>query len=209
VRTLTVYCSSSTALEPAYAATAQRLGRAMAERGIALVYGGGGVGLMGALARATKDAGGTVIGIITEQFVALEQGWDGCDELIVVDSMRERKRLLGERGDGFLTLPGGLGTYEELFETIVARSLGHHRKPIGIANDEGYYDPLLLMIEHGIVHRFIRPSVRDLLVIDTDPVRLLDRLTALPLDRRPASAFVPSGGGLGRSTPPPAGEVPR
>ncbi len=182
IAAITVYCASSTALEPHFAVAARRVGRALAGRGVRLVYGGGGIGLMGEVARATKADGGLVTGVITKQLLELEQGWTGCDELIVVDSMRERKRLLEEHGDAFLILPGGLGTYEEFFEILVGRVLQNHAKPIGVVNDHGYYDPMIAMIEHGIEHRFIRPAVRDLLRIDADPVAVVDFLLAAPTD---------------------------
>lgn len=199
MRAVTVYCASSTALEPHFAATARQVGAALAMRGLVLVYGGGSLGLMGEVARAAKAAGGRVEGVTTRQLVGLEQSWDGCDELIVVDSMRERKQLLEARGDAFLTLPGGLGTFEEFFEVLVGRFLFNHTKPIGVVNDSGYYDPLIALVEHGIEHRFIRPAVRELLVIDRDPERvlalLLDGPTLLTADR---DRYLPTA-----TTPPP------
>ncbi|MFO0830084.1 MAG: TIGR00730 family Rossman fold protein [Phycisphaerales bacterium] len=176
MRAITVFCSSSTILEPHFARAARRVGEELARRGLVLVYGGGSIGLMGETARAAKAAGGRVEGIITQQLLDLEQGWTGCDELVVVDSMRERKRLLEARGDAFVVLPGGLGTYEEFFEILVSRYLGNHPKPIGVVNDDGYYDPLVALIEHGIDHKFIRPSVRELLAIHADPIELLNIL---------------------------------
>jgi hypothetical protein len=160
MRAVTVYCSSSGALEPHFSESARDLGRGLAARGIQLVYGGGAVGLMGECARAAKAAGGHVVGIITRKLLDHEQGWSGCDEMVVVDTMQQRRRLLMDRADGYVVLPGGLGTYEELFEVLVARQLGDHLKPIAIVNHDGYYDPLVAMIEHGIEHRFVRPAVR-------------------------------------------------
>jgi uncharacterized protein (TIGR00730 family) len=160
MRAVTVYCSSSGALEPHFSEGARDLGRGLAARGIQLVYGGGAVGLMGECARAAKAAGGHVVGIITRKLLDHEQGWSGCDEMVVVDTMQQRRRLLMDRADGYVVLPGGLGTYEEFFEVLVARQLGDHLKPIAIVNHDGYYDPLVAMIEHGIEHRFVRPAVR-------------------------------------------------
>lgn len=160
MRAVTVYCSSSGALEPHFSEGARDLGRGLAARGIRLVYGGGAVGLMGECARAAKAAGGHVVGIITRKLLDHEQGWSGCDEMVVVDTMQQRRRLLMDRADGYVVLPGGLGTYEEFFEVLVARQLGDHLKPIAIVNHDGYYDPLVAMIEHGIEHRFVRPAVR-------------------------------------------------
>jgi uncharacterized protein (TIGR00730 family) len=191
VKRITVYCSSSTALEPHFAATARTLGGEIARRGLTLVYGGGGIGLMGEVARAAKAAGGRVEGVITRQFVALEQAWDGCDEMVVVDTMRERKAGLEGRADAFVVLPGGLGTFEELFEILVARYLGHHRKRIAMVNDRGYWDPLKVLLEHAIEHTFVRPAVLELLSFHGDPVAALD------------AALVPAGddGGIERFLP--------
>ena len=176
MKTLTIYCSSSPAIDPHFAETARRLGRELAARGIALVYGGGSSGLMGEVAEACADAGGRVVGVITEHLSKLEVAFDRCDELMVVDTMRHRKALMAEHGDGFLVLPGGLGTYEEFFEVLVGRVLSEHDKPIGVVNDHGYFDPMIAMIEHGIEQRFIRPAIRKLLAIDADPLVVLDRL---------------------------------
>jgi uncharacterized protein (TIGR00730 family) len=149
---------------------------------------------MGETARAAKAAGGRVVGIITKQLLDLEQGWNGCDEMIVVDSMRERKRLLEERGDGFLILPGGLGTYEEFFEILVGRYLQNHAKPIGVVNDHGYYDPMMAMIDHGIEHKFIRPAVKELIAFEADATRALDRLLSRPTSQPSLEACIPMGG---------------
>lgn len=191
LRRITVYCSSSPHLEPAFAETATRLAQAIAARGATLVYGGGGIGLMGTIARAGKAAGGRVEGIITSKFVALEQGWDGCDELVVVDTMRERKRQLADRADAFIILPGGLGTFEEFFEILVARQIGDHHKPIGIVNDRGYYDPMLAMIDHSIEHRFVKPAARQLLHVHPDPEWVLDACTQEAKDGRGAAEYDP------------------
>jgi uncharacterized protein (TIGR00730 family) len=178
---ITVYCSSSTTLDPDFHAPAVAIGRELARRKITLVYGGGSVGLMGEIARTCRAGGGCVVGIITRKLVELERADNACDELIVVDTMRERKRLLAERGDAFLVLPGGVGTYEEFFEVLVGRHLGEHAKPIGVVNSHGYYNPLIAMIEHGIEHRFIPECMRDTFFIDPDPVAVIDRLCNSPL----------------------------
>jgi uncharacterized protein (TIGR00730 family) len=116
----------------------------------------------------------------------MEQAFDGCDELIVVDSMQERKRIMAERGDGFLVLPGGIGTLEEFFETLVGRLLEEHTKPIGIVNQQRFYDPLLAMFTHCIEHRFVTRPTLDLLHWDDDPIRLIDTLlTAEPIEIDP------------------------
>lgn len=175
---ITVYCSSSSFLDPAFHDEARAVGAGIARRGWTLVYGGGSLGLMGETARAAKTAGSRVIGIITRRLMALEQGWNGCDELVVVDTMRERKRMLEHRGDAFLVLPGGLGTYEELFEILVGKLLGEHVKPVAIINAHGYFNPLIAMVEHGIAHRFIPERARELFAISPDVEPLLDALAA-------------------------------
>ncbi len=173
---ITVYCSSSTFLDPDFHEPAIEVGRELARRGITLVYGGGSVGLMGEIARACRSGGGCVIGVITRTLVAMERADNACDELHIVDTMRERKKLLAEKGDAFLVLPGGVGTYEEFFEIVVGRHLGEHDKPIGVVNSRGYYNPLIAMIEHGIEHRFIPESMRDKFFIEPEPVAVIDRL---------------------------------
>ena len=175
---ITVYCSSSSSIDPHFVETARLVGRTLAERDLTLVYGGGSTGLMGEVARATADAGGRVVGIITHHLATLEVAYEGCTELVTVETMRERKRLMTERGDGFLILPGGLGTYEEFFETLVGRVLSEHDKPLAIVNDHGYYDPMVAMIEHGIEQRFIRPAMRKLVSVHSDPIAALDDLQA-------------------------------
>jgi uncharacterized protein (TIGR00730 family) len=204
MKAVTVYCASSTSLEPEFARTAREVGDLLAERGIELIYGGGGIGLMGEVARAMHARGGRVVGVITRHLLDHEQGWDGCDELIVVESMRERKRILVERGDGFLVLPGGLGTYEEFFETLVGRQLREHAKPIGIVNDRGYFDPLVAMIEHGIEHRFIKPAVKELFTIDPHPRRVLEWLETAPAVEIDPQRFLP----MGRIEEPPDPPLP-
>jgi uncharacterized protein (TIGR00730 family) len=199
MRSVTVYCSSSGALEPHFAEGARDLGAALAARGIELVYGGGSVGLMGECARAAKAGGGRVTGIITHKLLALEQGWQGCDELVVVDTMQQRRRLLMDRADGYIVLPGGLGTYEEFFEVLVARQLGDHAKPIAIVNHDRYYDPLLAMIEHGIEHRFVRPAIRGVVsVSDTGHGAIEALLAHEPAAHDPAH-FLPMHAGRDRA----------
>lgn len=162
IRTVTVYLASSRHVPPLYFAAASELGTALAARGWALVYGGNSIGPMGALADAVRDADGKVIGITPRLLVDHGIADEACDELVVTDSMRDRKHLLEQRGDAFIALPGGLGTFEELFEIIVGRLLGYHDKPIVLLNIAGYYNPLLAMIEHGIEHGFIKEKSRAL-----------------------------------------------
>jgi len=177
---LTVYCASSDTIDDVYRTAAVQVGEALAARGITLVFGGGRVGLMGEVARSVRRNGGRVVGIITRTLMSYEQGDPECDELIVVDTMRERKRLLVERGDGFLVLPGGIGTYEEFFETLVGRQLGEHDKPIGIVNTADFYRPLLDLFEHGETERFIRPGARNLFVVHDEPAAVIADLEHPP-----------------------------
>ena len=149
-----VYCSSSDRIDQRYFAAASALGEGMARRGWGLVYGGGSVGLMGAVARSVQAAGGTVIGIIPQALLDREVGYLEADELIVTTTMRERKRLMDERADVFLTLPGGFGTLEELLEIMTLRQLTYHDKPVVIVNLYGYFTPLLGMFERIFAERF-------------------------------------------------------
>jgi hypothetical protein len=195
MQSITVYCSASTSIDPSFTPAAELAGRTLAERDIELVYGGGSVGLMGVLARACKEAGGRVTGVITKHLLKAEQGWDGCDELLVVDTMRDRKRIMLERGEGFLVLPGGIGTYEEFFETFVARLLEEHRCPIGILNDQGYFDPLIQILNHGIEHSFITAPTLALVQFGDDPVALIDTLLEAKAVEIDPDRFYPSRSG--------------
>ncbi len=161
IRSVTVYCSSSTEIPRVYFDAGAELGAALAGAGWRLVYGGNRVGLMGVVADAVRAAGGKVTGVCPQLFLDQKMGDDFCDEMVVTAGMRDRKALLEERGDAFVALPGGLGTFEEVFEILVGRLLGYHDKPIVLLNVDGYYDPLLAMIEHGIEQRFIKPKARE------------------------------------------------
>ena len=162
IQSVTVYCSSSDHVAPVHRDAATALGRAIASEGWSIVYGGGRGGLMGLLADSAHAAGGRVVGITPQMFIDGGHHREGCHEFIVADSMRHRKTILEQRGDAFIALPGGLGTYDELLEVICNKSLGLHRKPIVLVNVEGFFVPLLNLIEHGIEHRFITPSKREL-----------------------------------------------
>lgn len=165
VRSVTVYCSSSSAVAPVYHSAARELGMAIARQGWRLVYGGNFVGLMAEVAQGTRDAGGKVTGI-TPQLMADKGLSDAnADELVVTNDMRDRKALLEERGDAFVALPGGLGTYEEVFEILVGRQLGYHNKAIVLLNIADYFRPLLEMVEHGIAQKFIKTAARELFFV--------------------------------------------
>lgn len=178
LRRLGVFCGSSVGGRPVYAAAAAALGRALAERGVALVYGGGCVGLMGILADATLAAGGHVVGVIPQALVDLEVCHRGLPDLRVVASMHERKALMAELADAFVALPGGIGTLEEFFEVWTWTQLGVHRKPCGLLNVAGYYAPLLACIDHLVAERFLHPTHRALVLVEAEPAALLDRLAA-------------------------------
>ncbi|GAB4188324.1 MAG: hypothetical protein OHK0022_00150 [Roseiflexaceae bacterium] len=157
-----VYCASSNGIAQHYFALAQTLGTELARRNWRLVYGGGSVGLMGEVARAVHAADGTVIGIIPQRLLDLEVGYLQADELIVTTTMRERKRLMDERADVFVTLPGGFGTLEELLEIMTLKQLGYHSKPIVIVNLGGFFDPLLAQFARIFEEQFTHDRFRDL-----------------------------------------------
>jgi hypothetical protein len=172
VRSICVYCGSAGRVDPRFRAAAERLGRAIAEQGIELIYGGGRVGLMGLVADAALAAGGRVTGIIPDHIQSLEVEHTGLTELVVVDSMHTRKRLMFERSDAFVVLPGGLGTLDETFEILTWRQLALHDKPIVIVDEGGYWQPLEAMIDHMIDAGFCRPGHKGLyrLVASVDAV---------------------------------------
>jgi uncharacterized protein (TIGR00730 family) len=173
IRSVTVYCSSSTAIPKAYFEAAEELGRSIAKHKWHLVYGGNFVGLMASIAQSARDAGGRVIGITPQLMVDKGYADSKADELIVTNGMRDRKALMEERGDAFVALPGGLGTFEEVFEIIVGKQLNYHSKPIVLLNVLRYFDPLLRMIEHGIEHKFIKSKARELyFVAETVPAAI-------------------------------------
>ena len=181
MRRLCVFCGSSPGARPAYRRAAEELGALLAARGIELVYGGGRVGLMGALADAALAAGGRVIGVIPEALLAKEVGHAGLSELHVVPSMHVRKALMADLASAFVALPGGFGTFEELCEILTWTQLGLQRKPCGLLDVEGYYRPLLALFDGAVAEGFVRPEHRALALADTDAARLLDRLAAAPV----------------------------
>ena len=159
ISSVCVYCGSGKGLNPAYAITARKFGKALADSGIRLVYGGGSLGLMGEVARSALGAGGKVTGIIPEFLGAKEQMLQDVDELIVVDDMHARKKLMFERSDAFVALPGGIGTLEELVEQLTWSQLGQHAKPIVVANIEGFWTPFLQLLTHMKGETFIRAGL--------------------------------------------------
>ena len=165
IRYLCVFCGSSPGTNPVYRQNAHQLGISLAERGIGLVYGGGGIGLMGALADATLSAGGEVIGVIPTGLASKEVAHQHLTELRVVATMHERKAAMAGLADAFLALPGGMGTFDELFEILTWAQLGIHRKPIGLLNTDGYFNPLIYMVDHAVQEGFVSPAHRELLII--------------------------------------------
>ena len=173
-----VFCGSNSGASPAYAEAAARLGRALVRRGLTLVYGGGRVGLMGVVADAALAAGGRVIGVIPEALATRELAHSGVTEMRVVGSMHERKALMSELSDGFLALPGGIGTLEEWFEVWTWCQLGFQPKPCGLLNVAGYYDHLLAFLDHMTRERFLTGTHRSMAIVGDDPELLLDRLAS-------------------------------
>lgn len=172
-RHLCVFCGSSAGHDPVYARTAREVGRLLAREGIGVVYGGGRIGMMGAVADEALAAGGTVLGIIPEALMRSEIAFQGLTELKVVRSMHERKQMMADASDGFLALPGGFGTFEEFCEILTWAQLGIHAKPCGLLNVAGYYDPLIAMFDRAVTEGFLRERHRALMVADNDPERLL------------------------------------
>lgn len=176
-----VYCGSRHGNPVAYTDAARRVGRAIGERGWRLVYGGGNVGLMGEVADATLGAGGQVVGVIPELLLQKEVGHRALTELHVVRTMHERKQLMAEKAHAFLALPGGIGTFEELFEVWTWRHIGYHDQPIGLLNILGYYDQLLQFLQRGCNDGFMDAGQMAMLAVDADPLPLLDELFARSL----------------------------
>jgi uncharacterized protein (TIGR00730 family) len=176
MKRIAVYCGSATPADPVYIETATTVGRTLAELGIGVVYGGGRLGLMGAVADAALAAGGEVIGVIPEALVGSEVAHRGCSALHVVPGMHERKKMFTDLSDGFLTIPGGVGTMDELWEAVSWAQLGYHQKPVGLLNVAGFYDQLIAFNAHMVSVGFIRPQHVGILVADDDLGRLLDRM---------------------------------
>lgn len=175
---LCVYCGSRTGAAPAHAEAARTVGRLVGERGWGLVYGGGRIGLMGLMADGALAAGAAVLGVIPRDLRAREVGHDGLTELRVTDTMHQRKQAMAEAADAFLALPGGIGTFEELFEVWTWRQLGHHDQPIGLLNVGGYYDALLGFMRRTVAEGFVSEDTLAMVEVGDDPAELLTRLHA-------------------------------
>jgi uncharacterized protein (TIGR00730 family) len=181
IQAVCVYCGSAFGVREEYRQAAQALGKALAHADIALVYGGGNVGLMGTIADAVMANGGKAIGVIPQLLMDKEVAHSGLSELHVVTDMHERKRMMADLSDAFITMPGGAGTLEELFEIYTWAQLGYHNKPIGILNVAGFFDPLVAMLRHTASEGFIREVFLDLLSVEAEPEALLTTLR----DRKP------------------------
>lgn len=178
IKSICVYCGSSPGRLDAYSSAARSLGAALVDRNIRLVYGGAKVGIMGAVADAVLQLGGEAVGVIPEALMTKEVAHADLTELHVTRSMHERKTLMAELSDGFIALPGGIGTLEELFEIWTWAQLGFHDKPCGLLNVEGYYDHLVTFLDHTVAEGYVGESHRGILVVETVPEMLLERLSS-------------------------------
>jgi hypothetical protein len=165
IRNIAVFCASARGIYPIYQTAAEELGRALASRNIGLIYGGSNVGLMKAVAEAALAADGKVIGVIPEVLVDLEVAHHGITELHITSTMHTRKALIGEKADAFIALPGGFGTFEELFEVLAWHTLNIHAKPILLLNTDGFYDKLLIFLDHCVAEGMLKPTSRKLLLV--------------------------------------------
>ena len=176
IKRICVFCGSSAGSRPEYRACAEELGAELTRRSIGLVYGGGNVGLMGAIADAVLAAGGEAVGVIPEHLMSREIGHKQLTKLHIVRSMHERKEMMADLSDAFIALPGGFGTLEEFFEVLTWSQLGLHLKPCGIVNVLGYYTPLLATLDHAVSERFLKPQNRALVLARETPAALLEAL---------------------------------
>ncbi len=177
LRWLCVFCGSSAGEDSRYLDAATRLGKVLLEREIGLVYGGSRVGLMGRLADTVMGGGGEVVGVIPRALMNREVAHQGLTELLITDSMHARKSQMVERSDAFVAAPGGIGTLEEFFEVLTWAQLGLHRKPCGLLNARGYFDPLIHLLDHGVREGFIQKAHRSMVLVEADAGMLLDRIS--------------------------------
>jgi len=178
MRRICVFCGSNAGARSEYAEAARALAAVLVGRKLGIVYGGGNVGLMGVLADAALERGGEVTGVIPRTLVDKEVAHRDVTELLIVETMHERKALMNDLSDAFIALPGGFGTLDEFFEVLTWSQLGFHGKPCALLNVAGYYDRMLAMLDHAVAERFLRPTHRELVIADTVPSRLLQRLSA-------------------------------
>jgi uncharacterized protein (TIGR00730 family) len=178
MRSVCVFCGSSSGFHPAYAEAAKELGEILARRGLRLIYGGGNIGLMGVLADAVLAGGGEVIGVIPQALEAKELAHRGVTDLQIVGSMHERKQRMAAQADAFIAMPGGYGTLEEFCEVLTWSQLGLHQKPCGVLNVAGYFDPLLQLFDRAVAEGFLRSTHRAIVLVDTSCQSLLEQLAA-------------------------------
>lgn len=178
MKNICIFTGSSSGAKQHYLEAAQELGRAIAAQGMGIVYGGATIGLMGGVADACLEAGGPVIGVIPRALADLEVAHTGLTQLHIVGSMHERKALMAERSDGFIALPGGLGTLDELFEIWTWAQLGEHQKPVALLNVDGFFDPLLAYLDHVVEEGFIKPEHRNMLIVCSTANETLDAMAA-------------------------------
>jgi uncharacterized protein (TIGR00730 family) len=181
LRRVCVFCGSSSGHDPVHRQAATSMGRTLADAGVEVVYGGGAVGLMGVIADAAMQAGGRVIGVLPKGLFSREVGHEAISEMHHTATMHERKALMYELSDAFVALPGGLGTLDELFETLTWAQLGLHRKPVGLLDVDGYFADLLAFLRHTVSAGFVKAQNVDMLVSDADPAALLAKLTTVEL----------------------------
>ena len=173
---IAVFCGSSDSVHPEYKAGARALGRLLGERDIEVVYGGGRVGLMGALADGALEVGGSVVGVIPHKLMELELGHTGCTELILTEGMHVRKKTMSDRARAFIAMPGGYGTLEELFEAVTWTQLNYQDKPVGLLNLRGYFDPLLAWLDRAVADGFVGAQHRQLMAVHTEPLALIEAM---------------------------------
>ena len=178
LKRISVFCGSRDGSRSSYVQAAEALGQALLQRGIGLVYGGGGVGMMGRISETVKSGGGEIIGIIPDALLAREVGRNDIGELRIVRSMHERKAMMVEISDGFIAIPGGFGTFEEFCEIVTWAQLGLHAKPVGLLNVDSYFDPLIAQFDRAVTEEFAYPENRALILHETNPDRLLDLMEA-------------------------------
>ena len=183
IRRLAVFCGSNPGARPEYVAGARAFGRLLCARGVGIVYGGSSVGLMAVLADTMLDELGDIIGVIPRMLVEREVANTALADLRVVGSMHERKALMAELADGFVALPGGIGTLEEFFEIWTWAQLGMHEKPVGLLNVAGYFDPLLEFLDRAVEEKFVRAVHREMVIVESDPAALLARFEAYEAPR--------------------------
>jgi uncharacterized protein (TIGR00730 family) len=190
MKSIAVYCGASPGADPRYADAARALARVLVEHNLALVYGGGKVGLMGVIADEVLRLGGEATGVIPKALMEREVGHAGLTRLFVVKDMHERKAMMFNLADGFIAMPGGMGTLEELFEMVTWAQLGIHAKPIGLLNVDGFYDGLAQFVGHMVAQGFVRPAHAELLTLDASPDALVQRLQQAAA---PAPSAAPAG----------------